>query len=136
LGSGEHYREDCLTAGQFLLRLQTTTRVGNGVRAVSAKGLRTFGILFSILCERFCSEEELHGHLHRSRAADLVQRIESAAAAARSRRCSQHLRRLPELRRSEVVDGASEIRMVEDIEEVGARLQCEALAQFETAGEV
>jgi hypothetical protein len=42
------------------------------------------------------SEKELKGQLHRSRAADLIQRIEAAVLAAASERCSQHLRRLAE----------------------------------------
>jgi len=43
-----------------------------------------------------CSEQQLQSQLHRSRAADLIQRIEAAILAAASEGRSQHLRRLPE----------------------------------------
>jgi DNA-binding NtrC family response regulator len=43
-------------------------------------------------------EKKLQSPLHRSRAADLIQRIEAAVLAAASERRSEHLRRLAELR--------------------------------------
>jgi hypothetical protein len=45
-----------------------------------------------------CSELDLMGELDRARAADLVQRIQTAALAAAAKRVVQHHRSLPELR--------------------------------------
>jgi hypothetical protein len=61
----------------------------------------------------------------------LIQRIEAAILAAASERCSQHLRRLPELRRTQIVDGASEIGVVEDVEKIRSRLKSKPLPEFE-----
>ena len=44
------------------------------------------------------SELELEGELDRARAADLVQRIQTAALASAAKRVVQHHRGLPELR--------------------------------------
>ena len=63
--------------------------------------------------------------------ADLVQRIQAAALAAAAQIAVQRLRRLPELRRGQVVDRVAKVRVIEDVEEVGARLQPEALAEGE-----
>ena len=59
--------------------------------------------------------------MHGARSPDLIQRIEAAILAAGSQRCSQHLRRLPELRRTQIVDGASEIGVAEDVEKIRSR---------------
>ena len=65
--------------------------------------------------------------MDRAGADDLVQRIETAAA-----QCAfQGLCCLPEQRRSEVVYRAAEVGMVEDVEEVRARLQPNALSKGE-----
>ena len=73
--------------------------------------------------------------MRRARASDLVERIQSAVLAAASERGSEHLRRLAEVRRGEVVDGASEIGVVEEVEEVGAGLEGEAFVEAELAAE-
>ena len=67
----------------------------------------------------------------RSRSANLIQRIESAALAAASERCSHHLPRLTELRRTKIVDRASEIGVVEHVEKIGSRLKGKPLPNFE-----
>ena len=77
------------------------------------------------------SEHELQSQLRGPRSADLIERIEAAVLAAASERGSQHLRRLPELRRAQIVDGASEIGVVEDVEKIRARLKSKPLAEFE-----
>src|SRR5580692_4173525 len=77
------------------------------------------------------SEQELQGQLHRARSANLIQRIETAILAAGSKRCSQHLRRLPELWRTHVVDGRTEVGVVEDVEQIRSCLKRKPLAQFE-----
>jgi DNA-binding NtrC family response regulator len=46
----------------------------------------------------------------------------AAALPATAQRAGQHLRGLPELRRAEEVDRAAEIGVIEDVEEIGARL--------------
>jgi hypothetical protein len=46
----------------------------------------------------------------------------AAALPATAQRAGQHLRGLAELRRAEEVDRAAEIGVVEDVEEIGARL--------------
>src|SRR5271165_6385033 len=77
------------------------------------------------------SEHQFQGQLGRSRAADLIQRIEAAVLAAAAQRSSQHLRRLPEQRRAHIVDGAAEIGVVEDVEKIRPRLEGKPLAEFE-----
>src|SRR5215472_3804720 len=73
---------------------------------------------------RACSSElKFQRQLNRARAADLVQGIEAAALPATAQGVGQHLRRLTELRRTQVIYGAAEIRVVEDIEEIGPRLK-------------
>ena len=76
-------------------------------------------------------EYELHRQLRRARAADLEQRIEAASLPARAERRPEHLGRLPEQRRRHVVDRRAEIRVVEDVEEVGAGLERKALMKIE-----
>src|SRR5580692_10799239 len=77
------------------------------------------------------SEHELQGELHRPRSANLIKRIQAAVLAAASERCPQHLRRLAELRRTEIVDGASEVGVVEDIEKIRSRLKSKPLPDSE-----
>ncbi len=77
------------------------------------------------------SELKPERQLDRARAAALVERIEAAALAAAAQCAVQRLRRLPEQRRGEVVYRAAEVGVVEDVEEVGARLQPEALGEGE-----
>src|SRR5271166_5078948 len=77
------------------------------------------------------SKLQLQRQLHRPRPANLVQRIEAAALAAASQPVIQGLRRLPEQRRSEVVDGAAKIGVIEDVEHVRAGLQRKPLAEGE-----
>src|SRR5215471_16158536 len=82
-----------------------------------------------------CSELELEGELDRARAADLIQRIEAAALASASKRVIQHHRGFPELRRAQVVDRASEIGMVEDVEEIASRLKRHSFCESELAAQ-
>jgi hypothetical protein len=70
-----------------------------------------------------CSELELEGELDRARSADLVQRIEAAALAAAAQGIVEHHRGLPELRRTELVDRAAEVRVIQDVEEIPSRLK-------------
>src|SRR5271165_2532179 len=77
------------------------------------------------------SKLQLQRQLHRPRPANLVQRIEASALAAAPQPVIQGLRRLPEQRRTEVVDGAAKIGVVEDVEHIRARLKREALAEGE-----
>jgi hypothetical protein len=68
---------------------------------------------------------ELEGELNRARSTNLVKRAESAALPATAQRTGQHLR--GELRRAEEVDRAAEIGVIEDVEEIGARLKSNPL---------
>jgi len=72
------------------------------------------------------SELRLQRELDRARAADLVQRIEAAALAAGAEPAIQRLGGIAELRRGDVVDRRTELRVIEDVEKIGARLQREA----------
>ena len=76
-------------------------------------------------------EYQLQRQLCRARAADLVQRIEAAGLAAGAERCSEHLGGLAEERRAHIVGRRAEIGVVEDVEEIGARLEGEALIELE-----
>ena len=77
------------------------------------------------------SKLELEGELDRARATNLVKRAEAAALSATTQRASQHLRGLAELWRAEEVDRAAEIGVIEDVEEVGARLESKPLGEVE-----
>src|SRR5208283_1523819 len=77
------------------------------------------------------SEDKLQRELYRAWAADLIQRIEAAGLAAGAKGGSEHLGGLAEERRCHVVDGRAEVGVVEDVEEVGAGLEGEALIQLE-----
>src|SRR5260370_2585234 len=77
------------------------------------------------------SELELEGELNRARSTNLVKRAEAAALPATTQRAGQHLRGLAELRRAEEIDWAAEIGVIEDVEEVGARLKSKPLGEVE-----
>ena len=64
------------------------------------------------------SELQLDRKLDRAWASDLVERVEAAALAAAAEIVVQHLRRVAELRRAQVVDWAAEVRVIQDVEEV------------------
>jgi len=64
---------------------------------------------------------ELEGEVDGAGAADLVEGVEAAALATTAEIVVQHLRRLPELRRAQVVDRAAEVWVVEDVEALGAK---------------
>jgi len=67
------------------------------------------------------SKLKFEGELDRARAADLIQRIEAAALAARaSYSASGWNSRIAE---RSVVDGRAELRVIEDVEKIGAGLQ-------------
>lgn len=76
-------------------------------------------------------KHELQRQLHGTWSADLIERIEPTVRAAASERRSQHLRRLPELRRTEIVDGTPEIGVIEDVEQIRSRLKSKPLPKFE-----
>ena len=61
--------------------------------------------------------------LNRTRAADLVERIEAAILATASEVAVQHLGGLSKLRRGHEVDGTSKIWVIEDVEEIRSRLK-------------
>src|SRR5215472_2938995 len=82
-----------------------------------------------------CSELELEGELDRARSANLVQRIEAAALATASEIVVEHHRSLPELRRAEVIDGASEVRVIQNVEEISSRLERESFGESELAAQ-
>ena len=85
--------------------------------------LLQFTPIIRLLREMCCYnlELQLQRQLDRARAADLIQRIEAAALAAAAQIVVQRLRRMPEQRRSEVVDRAAKVGVVEDVEKIGAR---------------
>jgi hypothetical protein len=74
-------------------------------------------------------ELKLERELDGARAADLVQRVKTAALAAAAEIVVQHLHRVAELRRAEVVDGAAEVWVVEDVEKVTPELKREFLRE-------
>ena len=73
--------------------------------------------------------------MDRAWAADLVQRVEAAALAATAQIVVQHHRRLPELRGTEVVDRAAEIRVIENVEEIASRLKRNPFCEVELAAQ-
>src|SRR5215470_8701042 len=102
-----------------------------GLRVLSSTvSLRVSVLIFLIFST---SELKLKRQLNRARAADLVQRIETAALPAAAQRTGQHLRGFAELRRAEKVDRAAEIGVVENIEEISARLKSQPLGEVELA---
>jgi len=77
------------------------------------------------------SKLKFKSQLDRARSADLVQRIEAAALATGSEVVVQHLRGLAELGRGEKVDWITEVRMIQDIEEIASRLKRKPLGKAE-----
>ncbi len=80
---------------------------------------------------------ELHfrRELDRARAADLVQRIQAAVLTATSEVVVQHLRRLSELGRAQIVDRATEVRVVKKVEEIASELKVKFLSESELAAQ-
>ena len=76
-------------------------------------------------------ELELEGELDGAGAADLVEGAEAATLPATAERAGQHLGGLAELRRAEEVDRAAEIGVIEDVEEIDARLKSKPLGEVE-----
>ena len=74
---------------------------------------------------------QLERELDRSRAADLVERVEAAAAEV----VVQHLRSLPELRRVQAVDWAAEVRVIQAVEEIASELQRNPFCKAELAAQ-
>ena len=76
------------------------------------------------------SELQLERELDRARAADLVQRVQAPVGAAGPQTVPQCLRRVAELGTREISDLGTEVRVVEDIEELSPeaklRLFCQA----------
>src|SRR5438105_4412474 len=77
------------------------------------------------------SEQKLQRQLRRARAADLIQRIEAAILAAAPQGRSQHLGRLAEKRRRQIVCRWAEIGVVEEVEKIRSRLKSKPLPEFE-----
>lgn len=69
------------------------------------------------------SKLKLKCQLDRARSADLIEGVEAAALAPCAQIVIQHLRGLPELRGTEVVDRATEVRVIENVEEIISRLK-------------
>src|SRR5262249_44738727 len=63
------------------------------------------------------SKLKLQRQLDRARSADLIERIEAAAGAARSQTVRQRLRRTAEQGTGQVVDRIAEVCVVQDVEE-------------------
>jgi len=63
------------------------------------------------------SELQLQSQLHRARAADLIERVEARTVAS-GQAAGQRLRRLAEERVGQVVVWRTEVRVVEEIEEL------------------
>ena len=82
-----------------------------------------------------CSEDELQRQLGRAGTADLVEGVEAAGLAAGAERGSEHLGGLAEEGRGQVVGRGAEVGVVEEVEEVGAGLEGQALVEFELAAE-
>src|SRR5262249_37390637 len=81
------------------------------------------------------SKLKFNRQLDGTRAADLIERVEATALPAAAQRAGQHLRRLAELRGAEEVDWAAKVEVVEDIEEVGARLKSQPLGEAERSAQ-
>src|SRR5262245_41228250 len=66
------------------------------------------------------SELQLHRELDRARPADLVEGVEPAVGAAGPEAAGQGLRRAAEQPIAQVADRRAEVRVVEDVEELGS----------------
>ena len=73
-------------------------------------------------------ELKLQGQLDRARTANLVERIEAAVGSAGAEAAGQGLGRVAEESVSDVVVGRAEVWVVEDIEELAARMRSPILS--------
>ena len=78
-------------------------------------------------------ELKFQGQLDRARAADLVQRAEAAIRTAGAEAARQCFRRVAEQGAGQTVGGRAEIRMVEDVEELGAETKGSLLGDLKLA---
>ena len=69
------------------------------------------------------SELHLERQLHRARAPDLVQRGESAILSPAAEEGVQRLCGFAELWRRQIVDRSTEVRMIQNIEEIASDLK-------------
>ena len=76
-----------------------------------------------------CLELELEGELDGTGAADLVEGVEAAIGAAGAEAAGQRLRRVSKQGAGQAVVGIAEVRVVEDIEELGTEAQAQVLRQ-------
>jgi hypothetical protein len=77
-------------------------------------------ILFTVIGPIHCSELKLERQLYRSWAADLIERIEISIGATGAQAARQCLRRLAKQWAAQDVVGASEVWVVENVEELGS----------------
>src|SRR5215469_3935650 len=75
------------------------------------------------------SKRKLQGELDGARAANLVERIETAVCAARAEATCQGLRRMAEERTGQAVIGRPEIGMIENVEELRSEPQVPLLGE-------
>jgi hypothetical protein len=75
----------------------------------------SFGSSFA--ATQLSSELQLQSQLHRARAADLIERVE-ACTVATGQAAGQRLRRMAEQRVGQVVVWRTEVRVVEEVEEL------------------
>ena len=68
--------------------------------------------------------------MHRTRAADLIQRIEAAVRAARAEAVRQRLGRVAELRTRQVANGWAEVWVVEDVEELASEAELHSVGEM------
>ena len=83
-----------------------------------------------LLAAENCSELKLQGQLDRARAADLIERVETAIRAAGSQAAGQRLRRLAEQCVGQVVVGRAEVRVVEEVEELASETKPHLLGEM------
>ena len=76
------------------------------------------------------SELKLQRKLNRTRSANLIERIESAAGAASSQTVGERPRRAAEQGAGQGIGGIAEVGMVEDVEELGAETQTHLLGEM------
>jgi hypothetical protein len=80
-------------------------------------------------------ELQLERELDRARASDLVEGVEAAELATGTEVVVEHLRRLAELRKAQIIDRAAEVRVVQDVEEVASELQRKSFGEAELAAQ-
>jgi len=81
------------------------------------------------------SELKLKRQLDGAGAADLVEGVEAAGLATGAEVVVQHLCRLAELRRTQIIDRVAEVRVVQDVEEIASRLKSDAFGEVELAAQ-